>query len=92
MYCAFFTGISLVVPVRGHLHLIVLNLDRALRNIGVSRLAGNMLALLDHRELLRGVNGLDLVPGHGHIARNIAVKVTLPLTSRRACRSADRRW
>ena len=57
-----------------HLDLVVLNLDAALGNIGVRGLAGDMLTLLNHGELLGGANGLDLVPAHDHIPRDVAVK------------------
>ena len=57
-----------------HLDLVILNLDDALGNICIRGFAGHMLALLDHGKLLRRVNGLDLVPGHGHISGNVAVE------------------
>ena len=59
---------------RSDLDLVVLNLDGALGNISIRRLAGDMLALLNHGKLLPGFNGLDLVPGHGHIAGDVAVE------------------
>jgi hypothetical protein len=43
-------------------------------NIGISSLASDVLALLDHGKLLRGADGFDLVPGHGYIAGDIAMK------------------
>ena len=67
---------SLVAPPVpwSHLYLVVIHLDAALGDIGIRRLAVDVLALLNHGKLLCSVNGLDLVPSHGYIARHVAMK------------------